>query len=328
MTPELKAPSKRRVMTVLEHPEGVERVYLPPPHVLQQLLPVPPPLLEDVPEPEPVPTPTPDGGPNPDRHPPISVGPPITRREEGPLILRRDDDLTAVPKGVPNPGEPAPRKGSESGRAKEIPGRQGARLPPGVPDPPGEAQRETRKADGSIVGEPTRSGADERDAAKGRPIPQGLTPESGEDGERRRGVADGSSIGSSLRNLERQLGTRGPLGLESGTGQQMGPLFFDPQGADFTAWYQHFKNEVYRNWIIPQPAIMGFGGHVDFEFTVERDGTISALRTLKSSGTRALDRAAQNALLGSRLLPLPADYGPPRVTMQVGFYYLEASGRS
>ena len=131
------------------------------------------------------------------------------------------------------------------------------------------------------------------------------------------------SIAGSLRNLERQMQASGPRGLPTGAGQQMGPLFFDPEGADFTNWLNHFKNEVYRNWIVPQPALMGFRGHVDIEFVVERDGRISSLRILKSTGTPALDRAAQNALLGSRLQPLPADYGPSRITMQGGFYYNE-----
>jgi len=129
------------------------------------------------------------------------------------------------------------------------------------------------------------------------------------------------SLADSLRNLEQRLGDSGPRGIESGTGQQMGPLFFDPQGADFTAWINHFKNEVYRNWIVPQAALLGFRGHVDLELTVERDGSLSNLRMLKSSGTPALDRAAANSLLGSRLLPLPRDFGPPRVTMQVTFFY-------
>jgi TonB family protein len=131
------------------------------------------------------------------------------------------------------------------------------------------------------------------------------------------------SIAGSLRNLERRMQATGPRGLPTGTGQQMGPLFFDPEGADFTAWMNHFKNEVYRNWIVPQPALMGFRGHVDIEFVVERDGRISNLRIVKSTGTSALDRAAQNALLGSRLMPLPADFRPPRITMQGGFYYNE-----
>jgi protein TonB len=103
----------------------------------------------------------------------------------------------------------------------------------------------------------------------------------------------------------------------------MGPLFFDPEGADFTLWINRFKDEVYNNWIVPQPALLGAHGHVDFEFTVERDGSVSSIKLLKSAGQLALDRAAENALKASRLLPLPADYGPPRVTMQVAFYYNE-----
>src|SRR5688572_9776279 len=132
------------------------------------------------------------------------------------------------------------------------------------------------------------------------------------------------SITSSLRNLEQRLGEMGGGGLGTATGQQMGPLFFDPEGADFTAWINHFKNEVYRNWVVPQSALMGaVRGHVDFEFSVLRDGTLAEVRLLKSSGTPALDRAAGNALIGSRYLALPSDYRPARVTMQVSFFYGE-----
>jgi TonB family protein len=124
--------------------------------------------------------------------------------------------------------------------------------------------------------------------------------------------------------LERRLERDQRLGIPTGTGgQSLHGLFFDPQGADFTLWVNHFKNEVYRNWIVPQPALMGFKGHVDFEFTVERDGSLSALRMLKSSGTSAMDRAAHNALQNSRFLALPSDYGPERITMQVSFFYNE-----
>ena len=44
----------------------------------------------------------------------------------------------------------------------------------------------------------------------------------------------------------------------AGRRQQMGPLFFDPEGADFTGWINHFKNEVYRNWIVPQAVLLGY----------------------------------------------------------------------
>jgi hypothetical protein len=47
-----------------------------------------------------------------------------------------------------------------------------------------------------------------------------------------------------------------------------------PPGADFTLWINTFKNEVYRNWIVPLEAL-GSRRHVDFEFIVNRNGSIS-----------------------------------------------------
>jgi protein TonB len=257
-----------------------QRIFLPPASVLRQL--APPPARAAVPAPRPSPPPAESRAK--DR---ISVGPPSTERAKV-LELRREDDLTKVPKGKPNAVPSAP--------------------------PPEPAVAQASPA-------PTPGSAQEIRTTEGLRLPPGLGPAPGQDGARAGGSTNRPSLAESLRNLDRRLGETGARGIESGTGQQMGPLFFDPEGADFTVWLQHFKTEVYRNWIVPTAAIMGFGGHVDLEFTVERDGTMTNLRMLKSSGTPALDRAAQNALLGSRFLPLPNDFGPPRVTMGVTFFY-------
>jgi len=263
-------------------PRVSQKVFLPPPEVLRQLRQARPMPLQ----PRPAATPTPPPAKGKDR---ISIGAPSDQHQKGPLVLRREDDLTAVAKGRPDavpsatPAPAAAPAAPEAGGATASPGRPGVRMPPGV---------------------------------------DGMTPP-GDAGSTARPGPAGPSIASSLKNLERRLQVEGAQGLPTGSGQQMGPLFFDPQGADFTQWMNQFKNEVYRNWIVPQPAILGFRGHVDLEFTVERDGTLTNLRMLKSSGTPALDRAAQNALLGSRLLPLPADFAPPRVEMQVTFCYNE-----
>ena len=217
----------------------------------------------------------------------ISVGAPSDLRQK--LILRRDEDLLSA-KGKPY-AAPTAAPTAAPGPATATAGSS----------PPSEEK----------AGSPGLQASRPREAA---PLGQGTPAAPG---------PERPTIAGSLRNLERRIQDAGPLGSPTGTGQQMGPLFFDPEGADFTAWLNHFKNEVYRNWIVPQPALLGFRGHVDIEFVVERDGRISRLTVLKSTGTPALDRAAQNALLGSRFLPLPADFGPPRVTMQGGFYYNE-----
>lgn len=285
-------PAPRRWETPDPGPSPYERketVFLPPPAVLRQLVPKPAPPRPAVP----APTPPPADASKKDR---ISVGPPSDLRATGPMILRREDDLTAVPKGAPSPQRsapaaaptPAPRKapaGPEAADAgaKAVPGSPGLRLPPGL----------------------------------GREFP------TGQDGSPARPGPLGSSIADAVRQLERRLERDSELGIPTGTGQNIGGLFFDPQGADFTLWVNHFKNELYRNWIVPQPALMGFKGQVEFELLVERDGTLSALRMLRSAGTPALDRAAQSALTSSRFLPLPADYGPPRLTIRLTFFYNE-----
>jgi TonB family protein len=269
--------------------ERTARVFVPPAETLRQIL--PPTALRPVPRP--VPTPPPAQAK--DR---ISIGAPIPLQQKGPLILRKDDDLTKVAKGrpdaVPSPptpsmaATPAPTRTADAGSQAKAPGIEGLRLPPGI-------------------GQDLRRGTEGSKGPSGSPRP---------------------SIASSLKDLDKRFQTAGNLGLETGTGQQMGPLFFDPMGADFTVWINHFKNEVYRNWILPQPALMGMRGHVDIEFRVERDGSLSLCRILTSSTNIALDRAAKNALESSRFLPLPDDYGPPSVTMRASFFYNEAPAGS
>lgn len=131
----------------------------------------------------------------------------------------------------------------------------------------------------------------------------------------------GGILSASARSVERAMRERRDSSQMEIAGNQMGPLFFDPEGADFTRWINHFKGEVYRNWIIPEPARLGVRGQVGIEFTVERGGKISRLTQLASSGMTSLDRAASNALQGSDLLPLPDDYPASSVTMRVTFVY-------
>jgi TonB family protein len=260
--------------------ERKDVVFMPPKALLKQLAPKP------IPRPvQPAPPPPPEAGK--DR---ISVGPP-SDPHKGPMILRREDDLTKVPKGVPSPPPPSQPPATappgpmvaDAGGAPALPGAPGLRMPPGL----------------------------------GRDFP------SGREGSLARPGPLGASIPGALRQLEQRLDRDAQLGIPTGTGQNLGGFHFDSQGADFTRWINHLKNEVYRNWILPQPALMGFKGHVSFEFTVERDGTMTGLHMIQSSGTASLDRAAQNALAGSRPLILPSDYRPASVTMQVTFYYNE-----
>ena len=272
-------------------------VFLPPNTVLKELIPLkqrmvprpPPQARAAVPNmPEPTPPPIPPDVRKKDR---ISIGSEAEKQKE-PLLLKRDEMIQAKkgnPNAAPSVAPDAPKVAAPSqqgGGNPEVAGAPGLRMPPGLDGP--------------------RLGA-------------------GDDGSRAHPGAQGPSIARSLQNLDQRLRETGPSGIVTGTGQQqMGPLAFDPEGADFTVWINHFKNEVYRNWNIPEPVLLGFRGHVDIEFTVDREGHLTGPpRLIKSSGTPALDRAAMNALTASNFLALPADFGPPRVTMNVSFFYNE-----
>jgi TonB family protein len=116
---------------------------------------------------------------------------------------------------------------------------------------------------------------------------------------------------------------------QGGTGLGMGPsgpkdidgVRYDPHGADFTEWINHMSREVYRNWLLPEAARLGFGGKVTIRFLVARDGSLVGDEVLESSGTRSLDVAARDAMRAARLLPLPADFAPAQFERVVCFSY-------
>jgi TonB family protein len=276
--------------------------------------------------------------------PPVSPAPVAPARDRAvflppPAVLRRLAPPAAVLRRLaPPPPRPAPPRSIPAPRPTPLPREARDRISIGPPSTVRQRELLLLERDRDLSSSPAAPGtpgtpatpvpgpaetAESRGgdaAAVASPPPAGrgqgpLVPPA--PGER--------SIASSLRNLEKRLGEMGAGGLGKATGQQMGPFSFDPEGADFTAWTNHLKNEIYRNWIVPQGVLFGaLRGHVDLEFTIERDGTLSGLRLLKSSGTAALDRSAANALIGARSLPLPSDYRPARVTIQISFFYNEA----
>src|SRR5262249_36531987 len=160
----------------------------------------------------------------------------------------------------PEPAPPAPAAPQQSADGKgapEVPGREGLNLPTGL----------------------------------GRDQPRG------QEGQKGRPGLVGPALDASIDNqVRKELQRNSQLGLPTGRGQNIGGLQFDPQGADFTAWVNQFRQEVYKNWILPPSATLGWRGHVDIEFVVERDGSLSSVQIIKKSGTVSLDRAAQNAL--------------------------------
>jgi TonB family protein len=72
-----------------------------------------------------------------------------------------------------------------------------------------------------------------------------------------------------------------------------------------------------RNWVVPMAVFLARHAETIVDFTVQRDGKVTEIGLVKSCGIVALDRAVRNAILSSRLHPLPADYGPPTLTFRL-----------
>ncbi len=265
----------------------------------------------------------------------IAEKPPERRAFFLPKSLARPPAPKAVAKAAPQPTPPPPRPiatpppppksakisiGEASDRRAEILqlerdrdiGRRGTKVAQ-AESRPEEAVPESNRQAGQGRGE---------DADRsGMPLPKTGALQMPRADDPRMAGPSGGLLSATTRSVERAMKERRDMSQVEIAGHQMGPLFFDPEGADFTRWINHFKSEVYRNWIIPEPARLGVRGQVGIEFTVERGGKISRLSMLTLSGLNALDRAASNALQGSDLLPLPDDYPAASVTMRVTFVY-------
>ncbi len=121
-------------------------------------------------------------------------------------------------------------------------------------------------------------------------------------------------------------GQGGDFGL--GTGQrsrQLGPLeiLSDTQGVDFGPYLQRILQVVKQNWyiLIPESAEMK-KGKLAIEFAITKDGQVTDLRLVTSSGDVALDRPAWGSITNSNPFPpLPNDFKGPYLALRFRYYY-------
>jgi TonB family protein len=78
------------------------------------------------------------------------------------------------------------------------------------------------------------------------------------------------------------------------------------------------------NWYANMPQLIrtGIAGVVTIRFTIQRDGRITDVAVLKSSGHPPYDFAARKAIeLSSPLAPLPKNFPNPNERVTAMFYY-------
>jgi TonB family protein len=131
------------------------------------------------------------------------------------------------------------------------------------------------------------------------------------------------ALGDSLRDLQQYLRQENFDNPRGGNTEQSADIQFDSMGIDFGPWLRRFKNQVERNWLVPQAA-MSFRGRVVIRFNVLRNGYITDLEVLQPASIPALTNAALNALrLSNPTAQLPLEYPAEKVLFTVTFYYNE-----
>jgi TonB family protein len=133
--------------------------------------------------------------------------------------------------------------------------------------------------------------------------------------------AGAEGLAKSLRNLQQYLRNENFSNPNGGQAQQDATINFDAKGVDFGWWLRRFVAQVKGNWYIPQAAMV-LKGRVVITLNIHRNGTISDVTIIKSSGHASLDSAAANALRGSNpTVALPAEYPEDKVLFTVTFIY-------
>lgn len=110
--------------------------------------------------------------------------------------------------------------------------------------------------------------------------------------------------------------TSNSMGLSTGGGGTGGQINL----GDFCCpeYLSEMVGLINRNWSSRQAT----AGTPTMRFTVQRDGTITDITLVKSSGFQALDFMAQRALIAlAKLPPLPEKYTNPSLTIDLEFQY-------
>jgi TonB family protein len=118
-------------------------------------------------------------------------------------------------------------------------------------------------------------------------------------------MAPASGAGSAAGGLDFTAQTPGVVDGVSGPA---GPLGFYLAAA---------QNRIWATW--SRQIRPDFSGNVKVAFTIHRDGSVDGVEVIESSGSAALDRLAERAVLSTQLGPLPNAYEKETLVVHANF---------
>jgi len=171
---------------------------------------------------------------------------------------------------------------------------------------------------------------------KERETPEGAGMAGSEKKMPRTGKAEGPSSG--LKEPPPKVGQRLPTGREllgrdliarairkevQKQQQKRGAITFESRDLKYYSYMLKLKERIESIWTYPEEAARrGIFGDLYIEFTIRKDGSLGAVRLLRTSGYRDLDEAAMRALRdGQPYWPLPEQWGVDAITIKGHFIY-------
>lgn len=144
-----------------------------------------------------------------------------------------------------------------------------------------------------------------------------------------------STGGSASQEMQQAMqgsaraGSGGSVGIQGGTGKgaalgQGVDILSDTQGVNFQPYLQRILRQIYEQWIplIPEEAQppLSKQGTTLIRFTINADGTISAMHLDGSTHDDALNRAAWGSITGvGQFPPLPKEFHGPNLELRIHY---------
>jgi protein TonB len=130
------------------------------------------------------------------------------------------------------------------------------------------------------------------------------------------GKGEGENVGS--KNIGKDKGDYSEV---AGGGTELTPL--DSPSIKYISYFAGIKRKIELVWQYPFEAIQrGIQGDVVVDFAIGRDGKLSKLKLVKSSGYKMLDKEALESIRkGSPFSPIPVQYKIDILNIRANFIY-------
>jgi outer membrane biosynthesis protein TonB len=236
------------------------------------------------------------------------------RPPQNPELSDRDRTMMTPFERPPEPLNPLPySRGNTPERIDQ----------PGTPEPPKPVEQPAAAGSGAREsGQPAPGPPAEEQRQVDDPVLRGLRGPRPPAQAGNNGTGVGGGLSSALRDVTRYVPEQ-IFNNPQGGGQFGEALQFDTKGVEFGPWVRRFLAQVRRNWFIPYAA-MSLRGHVSVSFNVHKNGAISDIAVVATTGVDAFTNSSFNAIAASNpTVPLPPDYPADKAFITITFYYNE-----